>query len=788
MITVNSWVGAGNEEAGLALATDGTYIYAYVAYDADSVTSVILKLDPSDMSELARYECDDIQEVFKMVCDGGYLYVTYPSALLKIDTSDMTLNSTFPYNASGPGIVILGGYIYAIYEFSLVKIDPADMSTPVDVLYPFGYYQLATDGTYIYACSMDDPEVVKVDPSTMSIVDAWDGSGDWEYTVDVTYGGGYIFVATVNETAETTGVVKIDPSDMSTAGTFDIPGNFFPAVVLYDNSAVYVSSHWFNGSPAYVYKIDPATMTTADYWTGSLTSEGAMGVIWLSPYLYASLYSSPAEVDQLSEAAGYSLTVNTSGSGSVTKDPDQGSYLDGTPVELTAVPADGWAFDHWSGDLTGDTNPDTITMDDDKEVTAHFVPLYAYSLTISIDGLGTVTKNPDQDTYDPGEVVELTAVPGDSWFKEWQGDASGSSNPTNVTMSGNKAVTAVFSRDNVVKTYSTTRKQARELYYDGTLLWVGFYENPMYVYKLSTGALTQQGTWGGYSVRKYCTGVKGDGTYIYVLSRTDGTAYDKPKVGQMNPSTMALVDGWTGAGFGGGDGGNQYIGECLDVFGGWVYCGSGLSQGELTKINPSGMNTDSYWVATSGYGSVHALCNDGTYIYAGLARANVAMPPRIYKINPATMSPVAVCDDQPDVSRGVSALYHDGTYLYAVVLDGSGVVFENLQVLKIDPATMTTLAVWTPTDSSMVQAYDITKMGDYLYLPIYQGYVLKIDPDTMTTVDTWEAETGQEDNWSLTNDGTFLYCGLDKTGSLRVLKLFIPASYGFPHSQAGLVW
>jgi uncharacterized repeat protein (TIGR02543 family) len=66
------------------------------------------------------------------------------------------------------------------------------------------------------------------------------------------------------------------------------------------------------------------------------------------------------------------LTVNVVGNGSVTKNPDQVTYPCGTVVTLTAVPDAGWTFSHWSGDLIGSTNPDTITMDSDKTVTAHF--------------------------------------------------------------------------------------------------------------------------------------------------------------------------------------------------------------------------------------------------------------------------------------------------------------------------------------------------------------------------------------------------------------------------------
>ena len=70
--------------------------------------------------------------------------------------------------------------------------------------------------------------------------------------------------------------------------------------------------------------------------------------------------------------AEYTLTINIVGNGSVAKDPNQATYTYGTVVEVNAIADPGWSFDSWSGDLAGSTNPDTITMDDNKTVTATF--------------------------------------------------------------------------------------------------------------------------------------------------------------------------------------------------------------------------------------------------------------------------------------------------------------------------------------------------------------------------------------------------------------------------------
>ena len=72
----------------------------------------------------------------------------------------------------------------------------------------------------------------------------------------------------------------------------------------------------------------------------------------------------------------FTLTVNVDppASGSVSKSPDLASYASGASVQLTATPADGYHFDHWSGGATGSATPNNVTMNSDLVVTAHFLP------------------------------------------------------------------------------------------------------------------------------------------------------------------------------------------------------------------------------------------------------------------------------------------------------------------------------------------------------------------------------------------------------------------------------
>ena len=88
----------------------------------------------------------------------------------------------------------------------------------------------------------------------------------------------------------------------------------------------------------------------------------------------------------------YTLTVNTGGEGTVTKNPDKATYTHGEVVQLTANPADNWNFTGWSGDLAGSANPESITMNSDKTVTANF-SIVQYTITASAGTGGTISPS-----------------------------------------------------------------------------------------------------------------------------------------------------------------------------------------------------------------------------------------------------------------------------------------------------------------------------------------------------------------------------------------------------------
>jgi uncharacterized repeat protein (TIGR02543 family) len=146
----------------------------------------------------------------------------------------------------------------------------------------------------------------------------------------------------------------------------------------------------------------------------------------------------------------YTLNI-TALNGSSLKNPNQVTYNYGTNATITATPNSGYTFTGWSGDASGAVNPQTVTMNSNKNITANFT-LNTYTLNVTALN-GTVAKSPSLTTYNSGAIVQLTASPNAGYtFTGWGGDATGTASPLSVTMNANKNITAYFTE--IVSTYT----------------------------------------------------------------------------------------------------------------------------------------------------------------------------------------------------------------------------------------------------------------------------------------------------------------------------------------------
>jgi uncharacterized repeat protein (TIGR02543 family) len=144
------------------------------------------------------------------------------------------------------------------------------------------------------------------------------------------------------------------------------------------------------------------------------------------------------------------LTISaTSGGANPSTNPPPGAYTCsyGSTYPVTAYPATGYYFDHWSLDGTPySTSPSTsVTMTTaDLSLAANFSP--NPTLTISASEGGTTSPSPGQYSETYGTNVTVTAAATEYWiFTCWILDGTPVyGNPTTVTMTATHSLTADF--------------------------------------------------------------------------------------------------------------------------------------------------------------------------------------------------------------------------------------------------------------------------------------------------------------------------------------------------------
>ena len=201
----------------------------------------------------------------------------------------------------------------------------------------------------------------------------------------------------------------------------------------------------------------------------------------------------------------FTIDINLSGAGSVSKSPDKPAYVYGDVVTLTVTGNPGYTFNNWTGGVPNPPNSSNqiqITVTGNTAVAANFTQ-DQYNLTVGVNpaGKGLVTKSPDKATYVYGDVVTLTAVGNPGYtFSDWTGGVPNSpngSNPVQITITGNTSVGANFTQDQYNLTVDVsptgkglvTKSPDNPTYVYGDVVTLTATGNPGYTFSNWTGGV-----------------------------------------------------------------------------------------------------------------------------------------------------------------------------------------------------------------------------------------------------------------------------------------------------------
>jgi len=171
----------------------------------------------------------------------------------------------------------------------------------------------------------------------------------------------------------------------------------------------------------------------------------------------------------------YTITPTAGANGSITPNTPQTVNYGGSQMFAIAANTGYHISDVGvDGVSIGVTSIYTFTnVSANHTITATFAP-NAVNLTVNVVGNGSVVKTPDQAYY-YGDVVTLTANADVSWaFAGWSGDLGGAVNPSAITLTGDKVVTATFAStcvpvNDVDFTYLPTAPKVNKIVtFDGT--------------------------------------------------------------------------------------------------------------------------------------------------------------------------------------------------------------------------------------------------------------------------------------------------------------------------------
>ena len=169
----------------------------------------------------------------------------------------------------------------------------------------------------------------------------------------------------------------------------------------------------FDKESGKVFYTGPASILEYYFTTGDVGEDEGNARMLVQAKLTEETVTPPQE-----EKFHVTIKANDNSMGIVTIDSTDGSYKKGEKAEVIAVANEGFRFVNWTdaeGKVLSESNPYVFGVTKDLDLTANFEKIPAEKYTFSVapndEKMGSVAVEPQQDTYEAGTEIKVSAVP-----------------------------------------------------------------------------------------------------------------------------------------------------------------------------------------------------------------------------------------------------------------------------------------------------------------------------------------------------------------------------------------
>ena len=144
----------------------------------------------------------------------------------------------------------------------------------------------------------------------------------------------------------------------------------------------------------------------------------------------------------------YTMSVNITGNGTVTTNPNQEEYDSASTVQLTATPSTSNYFINWTGDVNDTAHSMTVTMNSNKSITAHFLDDLGLASTNASSSLdATATNNARHLTKSASYLHEVLTSGGNVFYRRSSNGGSTWNLTSQITQNGSNSRPCITTKD-----------------------------------------------------------------------------------------------------------------------------------------------------------------------------------------------------------------------------------------------------------------------------------------------------------------------------------------------------